>query len=258
MNIKEEKRMQGRLKDRVALVTGAAQGIGRAICRALADEGAWVLVSDIDLEGAEAVAAEIRAADCQAESARVDIGNPHDIEVAVKRVVDRFGRVDVLCNNAAFIDKWHDVLNATDEEWQGCLNATLLGTQRITRLVLPSMIAQRRGSIIVTSSIQGIVACANSVSYTTVKAGLIGFARSAACDYGKHNVRVNVIAPGPIRVGYSPTPGEAAHTYQINNTFLGRVGEPEEIGAVAAFLASDDSSFVTGAVLPVDGGWTAM
>jgi 3-oxoacyl-[acyl-carrier protein] reductase len=120
------------------------------------------------------------------------------------------------------------------------------------------MIPQKRGSIIVMSSIQGLVACANSVSYTTVKAGLIGFAKSAACDYGKHNIRVNVISPGAIKVGYSPEPGHPAHTYQINNTFLGRVGQPREIGNAALFLASDDSSYVTGAVLPVDGGWTAM
>jgi NAD(P)-dependent dehydrogenase (short-subunit alcohol dehydrogenase family) len=91
-----------------------------------------------------------------------------------------------------------------------------------------------------------------------VKAGLIGFARSAACDYGKHNIRVNVICPGPIKVGYSPPAGHPIHTYQINNTFLGRVGLPREVGNAALFLASDESSFVTGAVLPVDGGWAAM
>jgi NAD(P)-dependent dehydrogenase (short-subunit alcohol dehydrogenase family) len=120
------------------------------------------------------------------------------------------------------------------------------------------MIQQRRGSIIITSSIQGMVACPNSVSYTTVKAGLIGFTKSAACDYGKYNIRVNAISPGPISVGYSPKPGEPAHTYQINNTFLGRVGMPREVGYAALYLASDESSFVTGTVLPVDGGWTAM
>jgi NAD(P)-dependent dehydrogenase (short-subunit alcohol dehydrogenase family) len=120
------------------------------------------------------------------------------------------------------------------------------------------MIRQKRGSIIVTSSIQGMVACPNSVSYTTVKAGLIGFARSAACDYGKHNVRVNVLSPGPIRVAYSPKAGEEGYKYQIQNTFLGRQGEPVEVASAALFLASDESSYVTGAVLPVDGGWTAM
>jgi NAD(P)-dependent dehydrogenase (short-subunit alcohol dehydrogenase family) len=247
-----------RLENKIAIVTGAASGIGQAICEVFAEEGAWVLVTDIDAEGAEKTACEIRQRGGQAESCRVDIGSAEQIQSAVKMVSDKFGRIDVLCNNAAYIGKWHDVLNATDEEWSGCLQATILGTQRFTKAVLPWMIPQQRGSIIITSSIQGMVACPNSVSYTTVKAGLMGFARSAACDYGKHNIRVNVIAPGPIKVGYSPKPGEPGHTYQINNTFLGRVGLPREVGCAALFLASDDSSYVTGAVLPVDGGWTAM
>src|SRR5207248_61674 len=188
----------------------------------------------------------------QADSCRVDIGSPNEIQKAVKMASDRHGRIDILCNNAAFIGQWHDVINATTEEWQGCLQTTLLGTQNFTRAVLPWMIRQKRGSIIITSSIQGLAACPNSVSYTTVKAGLIGFAKSAACDYGKYNIRVNALAPGPIQVGYSPKPGEAAHTYQISNTFLGRVGLPREVADAALLLASEESSYITGAVLPVD------
>ncbi len=247
-----------RLENTIAIVSGAANGIGRAICERFAEEGAWVMVTDIDGPGAEKVAVEITQKGGHAASVKVDIRNPEEIQKAVKLVSDKFGRVDVLVNNAAYIGKWHDALNATEEEWAGCLQGTILGTQHFTKAVLPWMLAQNRGSIIITSSIQGMVACPNSISYTTVKAGLIGFARSAACDYGKNNIRVNVISPGPIRVGYSPKPGEPAHTYQINNTFLGRTGETREVANAALFLASDDSSYVTGAVLPVDGGWTAM
>jgi NAD(P)-dependent dehydrogenase (short-subunit alcohol dehydrogenase family) len=247
-----------RLENKVAIVSGAANGIGRAIAELFAEEGAWVLVTDMDGAAAKTVASEICGKGGKADSARVDIRDANEIQNAVKIVSDQFGRVDVLVNNAAYIGKWHDVLNATEEEWSGCLQGTLLGTQRFTQAVLPWMIPQKRGSIIITSSIQGLVACPNSISYTTVKAGLIGFARSAACDYGKHNIRVNVIAPGPIRVGYSPKPGEPGHTYQINNTFLGRTGETRDVGYAALFLASEESSFITGTVLPVDGGWTAM
>jgi NAD(P)-dependent dehydrogenase (short-subunit alcohol dehydrogenase family) len=247
-----------RLKNKIAIISGAGNGIGRGISEVFAEEKAWVLVTDIDEKAAAMTADEIRKKGGQAESCRVDIGKRDEIERAVKMVSDKFGRIDVLCNNAAYIGKWHDVLNATDEEWHGCLHATLLGTQNFTRAVLPWMIQQKQGSIIITSSIQGMVGCPDSVSYTTVKAGLIGFARSAACDYGKDKIRVNVISPGPIRVGYSPPPGHPLHDFQIKNTFLGRVGSPREVGYAALFLASDESAFITGTVLPVDGGWTAM
>ncbi len=247
-----------RLENKIAIVSGAANGIGRAISELFAEEGAMVLVTDIDGVAAEMTASEIRKSGGRAESFRVDIRNPEEIKSAVKKMSDQFGRIDVLVNNAAYIGKWHDVVNATDEEWNGCLQGAIMGTQNFTKAALPWMIPQQRGSIIITSSIQGLVACPNSVSYTTVKAALIGFAKSAACDYGKYNIRVNALAPGPIRVGYSPKPGEPGHTYQINNTFLHRTGETREVATAALFLASDESSYVTGAVLPVDGGWTAM
>ncbi|HTL30048.1 MAG TPA: SDR family oxidoreductase [Tepidisphaeraceae bacterium] len=250
--------MRDRLKDRIAIVTGAAQGIGRAISERLAEEGAWVLATDLNGEGAFNIAEEIRNNGGRADSYTIDIANPEHIELAVRKVTDEFGRVDILCNNAAYISEWHEVLHATDEEWNGCLNATILGTQNLTRAVLPWMIPQKRGSIIITGSIMGMVGFPNAISYSTVKAGLIGFTRSAACDYGKHNIRVNMIAPGAIRVHYSPEPGDPWHEWQTSRTFLGRQGEPSEIANTAAFLASDEASYITGAIIPVDGGWTAM
>src|SRR4030081_3418776 len=146
-----------RLKDKVAIVTGAARGIGQAISQIFAEEGAWVLVTDLEAELAEQTAAGIRKAGGRAESCRVDISSPEEIEHAAKLVANRFGRIDILCNNAAYIGQWHDVLNTTEEEWRGCLQGTILGTQNFTRAVLPWMIPQKRGSIIITSSIQGLV-----------------------------------------------------------------------------------------------------
>jgi NAD(P)-dependent dehydrogenase (short-subunit alcohol dehydrogenase family) len=247
-----------RLSGKVAIVSGAANGIGKAISYRYAEEGAWVLVTDIDGTRGRQAVEEICRNGGDGEFLEVDLGNKQQIDAAVAHVAERFGRLDVLCNNAAYIGKWHSVLDATDEEWEGCLNSTLLGTQRFTKAALPLLIEAKRGSVIITSSIQGMVACPNSASYTTAKAGLIGFARSAACDFGKHNVRVNVISPGPIRVHYSPNPDEPGYDYQVNNTFLGRQGETVEVANAALFLGSDESSYITGAVRPVDGGWTAM
>ena len=217
-----------------------------------------MLVTDSNGEGAEKAAAEIRRNGGQAEACRVDIGSPEDIQRATKLVTDRFGRVDVLVNNAAYIGQWHDSLQATEEEWQGCLFTTLLGTQNFTRAVLPWMVKQKRGVIVLTSSIQGLVGCPDSASYTTAKAGLIGFAKSVACDFGRHNIRVNVLCPGPIDVPGAPQPGSPRYSYQVNNTLLHRVGTPSEVARAVLFLASDDSSFITGAVIPVDGGWTTV
>src|SRR6185503_6087030 len=124
--------------------------------------------------------------------------------------------------------------------------------------VLKFMAAQKSGSIINISSIQGLVGGRNSVAYTTIKTGLIGFTRSVAYDYGAQNIRCNAICPGAIRTRISPEPGSEMHQRQISKTFLGRTGETREVASVALFIASDESSYVTGAILPVDGGWTAM
>src|SRR5690348_17163695 len=158
-----------RLQDKVAIVSAAANGIGRAISKRFAEEGAWVLVTDIDEDNGKRTVGEIKQRGGRAEFARVDIGSLDEIERAVQLVTDQFGRVDVLCNNAAYIAQWHDVLNATDEEWDGCLHKTVLGTQRFTKAVLPWMIRQRKGSILITASIHGMVAMKNAISYGTAK-----------------------------------------------------------------------------------------
>jgi NAD(P)-dependent dehydrogenase (short-subunit alcohol dehydrogenase family) len=133
-----------------------------------------------------------------------------------------------------------------------------MGAQWFTREVLPLMVKQRAGSIVNISSVQGLVAGRESAAYSTVKHGLIGFTRSVACDYGADNIRCNAICPGAITTRISPPPGSELHQRQIHKTFLGRIGSPEEVAAAAVFLASDEASYITGAVLAVDGGWTAI
>ena len=246
-----------RLKGQVAIVTGGANGIGQAICELFAEEGAWVLVTDIEEQPGEATAAAIRQKGGEAVFCRCDVTSKQDVRRAVALASEKAGRIDVLCNNAAYLGQFHGVLEATDEEWNRSVRVSLMGAQYCTSEVLPFMIRQKRGSIVNMVSIQAMVGCMTSVAYTTVKAGLLGFTRSVAYDYGPRNIRVNSVCPGPIQTRIAPQPGSPHHDWQIANTMLGRVGEPREVAYAALFLASEEASYITGALLTVDGGWTA-
>jgi len=204
-----------------------------------------------------ALAGMIQAAGGRAEFHKTDVTSATDVAGAVETAARWTGRIDVLCNNAAYLGEFHAVLEADDEEWDRCLQVQLLGTNRCTKAVLPFMLRQGGGSIVNVVSIQAMVGCPASVAYTAAKSALLGFTLSAAYDYGKHNVRVNSLCPGPIQTRISPKPGDAAYDWQCAQTALGRVGQPFEVAHAALFLASDESSYITGVTLPVDGGWTA-
>src|SRR5262245_46104566 len=248
-----------RLSGKIAIVTGAAHGIGKANAEVLAAAGAWVLGAELDDQAGETTAAEIRERGGQATFQHTDVADEKHVAATVRRAADiNGGRIDVLCNNASHLAPWHDVVAAPREEWDRCYQTALVGSCNFLREVLPLMVARRAGSVVNVASIQGMIGARSSAAYTSIKHALVGLTRSAACDYAPHNIRVNAICPGAIQTRISPQPGTELYERQISKTPLGRIGQPREVACAALFLASDESSYVTGAVLPVDGGWTAI
>lgn len=233
------------LSGKAAVVTGAANGIGAAIVRVFRHAGCRVLAVDIE--------------DCADEwFHRADVSDPAAAEEAITRVIRDAGKIDIVVNNAAWMGSAHALMTSTEEEWQRSWEVNLIGARNYTRAALRDMLPRRSGSIVNIASIQSIAAARDSVAYTTTKAGLIGFTRSVAYDYGPHNIRANAICPGAIRTRISPPDGSEVHQRQLSKTFLGRIGAAEDVAYAALYLASDASCYVTGTVLPVDGGWSAM
>ena len=246
-----------RLKGKIAVVTGGANGIGGAISEMFAEEGASVVVADVEREVGEVLVQAISEKGGMAKFCHCDVSNQEQVAQAIHLAAAWNGRIDVLCNNAAYMGPFHAILESTALEWDRCIQVALLGTHYFTKEALPYMIQQKNGSIINIVSIQAMVGCMTSVSYTAIKAALLGYTLSAGYDYGPHNIRVNSLCPGPIQTRISPKPGDPHYQWQCDQTMLGRVGYPKEIAYAATFLASDEASFITGATLPVDGGWTA-
>jgi NAD(P)-dependent dehydrogenase (short-subunit alcohol dehydrogenase family) len=242
----------------VAIVTGAAHGIGASIAELFAEEGASVLAVDVDRQAGEVIASEICRRGGRAQFAQADVALQVDVEQLVKDAASQLGKIDVLVNAAAHLSDWFDVAQATSEQWDKAYSVTFMGAVHFTRAVLPWMLSTRSGSIINIASVQGRRAGRSSAAYTSMKHALVGLTRSTALDFGSHGIRANAICPGAIRTRISPAPGSEMHHRQIAKTMLLRTGEPREVAWAAVFLASDESSYVTGVALSVDGGWSAF
>jgi NAD(P)-dependent dehydrogenase (short-subunit alcohol dehydrogenase family) len=246
-----------RLKDKVALITGGASGIGRATAELFAREGARVAVADYDPYGRDMVQA-ITAAGGQGIFLTVDVSDSAQVTKMVDAALQAYGRIDILFNGAGIL-YYGTVLETDEQAWNRVIRINLTGTYLCCRAVLPHMIRQGGGSIInVASTVGAHDACANAVAYVTSKGGVTLFTKAVAIDHAKQGIRVNALVPGAtdtpmIRKALTP---EALEALAASHP-IGRLGRPEELAKAVLFLASDDASFVTGTAMYVDGGQTA-
>jgi NAD(P)-dependent dehydrogenase (short-subunit alcohol dehydrogenase family) len=248
------------LADRVAVITGAAHGIGRATALALSAAGAVVVIMDVDADAAESVAVGIRDDGGRAAAAAVDVSDEAAVEVAIARTINDFGRLDILVNNAGLGARTPTVELET-QAWRKALDVGLDGSFFCCRAAGRHMIAAGNGAVVNVSSIMGL--CGGglypNLAYHTAKGGLVNMTRALALEWAAHGVRVNAVAPAFVRTKLTENllaePGMEAAI--IAATPLGRLVEPEEVASAIHFLASDAAAMITGHTLPIDGGWLA-
>ena len=246
--------MTSLLAGRVAFVTGAGSGIGRATATRFAEEGADVAVVDLNERAASETADAVRALGRRAEALRADVANGAEVEAAAQRAQAAFGRIDILVNNAG-ITRDATIRKMTDEDWDLVIDVHLKGTFLCTRAVVPRIRDGGRGGAVVNmSSISGKIGNFGQANYAAAKAGIVALTKVTAREYARYGIRANAIQPGLIDTAMTRALGEELLKERVADTPLGRIGLPEEVANVALFLASDLASYVTGAVIEVTGG----
>ncbi|MDM8000781.1 MAG: glucose 1-dehydrogenase [Dehalococcoidia bacterium] len=251
----------GKLADKVALITGAGSGIGRATALLFANEGARVVVADFVPQGGHETVKMIREAGGQALFVEVNVTKSSDVQRMIRSAVDEYGKLDVLFNNAGMQGKYIMTADLPEEVWDNIIATNLRGVFLGCKYAIPIMLTQGGGVIINTASSAGIMGLPGSQAYCASKAGVILLTKAAALEYADKNIRINCICPGGIvtplaGIGKPMTDVTSVPLFHQSQA-MRRFGQPEEVARAALYLASDDSSFVTGTALMVDGGWTA-
>ncbi len=247
------------LKDKVALITGGSSGIGRAVALAWAREGAKVVVSDVDRSGGGETVEQVRAAGGEAIFIAADVGKPEDCEALVRGAVEKFGRLDIACNNAGIGGPQAPTADYPLDGWAQVIAINLSGVFYGMKYQLPAMLKNGGGAIVNMASILGAVGFAGAPAYTAAKHGVVGLTQAAALEYSAHGVRINAVGPGFI---HTPMISALEDNQAVNDMLvaahpIGRLGRAEEVAELVLWLSSDKASFVTGSYYPVDGGYLA-
>jgi len=250
-----------KLEGKVAIVTGAASGMGKAIAEVYAKEGAKVVVSDLNMEGANAVADALQADGADVIAVQTNVASSDDLNRLFEETKNAFGKLDILVNNAGIMDGMEPVGDISDERWDKVFAVNTTAVMRSMRLAVPIFLEQGHGVIVNNISAGGLYGARAGAAYTASKHAVVGLTKNTAFMYADKNIRCNGIAPGAVITNISSSMtninGVGAARQSLGMALNPRAGQPEEIAKVALFLASDEASFVNGQVVTVDGGWTA-
>lgn len=253
---------QGRLEGKVALITGAASGIGRATALLFAREGARLILADWDDRNLEETRELVKEAGGQVVIQKTNVAEEQDVKQLIDLALTTYTTIDIICNNAGITGQFFGITDQDGEDWQKVYAVNVLGAVYTTKHGAPSMMERRSGAIVNTASVAGIRSGAGGNAYSASKAALINFTQTSACDLGEYNIRVNAVCPGLIETGMTRPVFDLARAKGKFDKLgsrceLRRYGHPEEVAAAILFLASDEASYITGQALPVDGGNTA-
>lgn len=243
----------GHIEDQVAIVTGGAQGIGKAVAFTLAEAGASIVVGDLNEEVARKTAQDIEEKGRRAIAVKVDVGDADSVDSMIERTLDSFSRIDILINNAG-ITRDSLLIRMGEEQWDTVMKVNLKGVFNCTRAAAKVMIKQRSGRIVNISSIVGLIGNPGQSNYAAAKAGIIGLTKSVARELAPRGITVNAVAPGFIETDMTSDLPEKAKEAFLSAIPLGRAGSPEDVARVVSFLVSDDATYMTGQTLHVDGG----